>query len=145
MCYLIYISTESSEDLSQHNSALIRFEKDFGYCAPEVVDLLQYEYPWYVASKAGCSCNFRHLSSIELGFVEPVEWYEESSDEIEATRIFYDIASSLILSGKKIDCIDIWTETRKDQIQHLKVVLTSIRRDAFRFFENYHFVFSHTQ
>jgi hypothetical protein len=141
MCYLIYISTDSSEDLSQHNSALIRFEKDFGDREPEVLDLLQYEYLWYVASKAGCSCTFRHLSSIELGFSEPVYWYKESSDEIEATRIFYDIASSLILSGKNIDCIEIWTGTRKDQIQHLKVDLSSIRRDEFRFFENHHFVF----
>jgi hypothetical protein len=142
MCYLIYISTDSSEDLSQRNSALIRFEKNFGNCAPEVLNLLQYEYPCYVASKAGCSCTFRHLSSIELGFAEPVDWYKESSDEIEATRIFYDIASSLILSGKNIDCIEIWTGTRKDQIQHLKVELSSIRRDEFRFFENHHFVFS---
>jgi hypothetical protein len=145
MCYLIYISTDSSEDLSQHNSALIRFEKDYGNYAPEVLDLLQYEYPWYVASKAGCICTFRHLSSIELGFAEPVDWYEESSNEIEATRIFYDIASSLILSGKNIDCIEIWTGTRKDQIQHLKVDLSSIRRDEFRFFENHHFVFSNVR
>jgi hypothetical protein len=142
MCYLIYISTDSSEDLSQHDSALIKFEKDFGNCAPEVLNLLQYEYRWYVASKAGCSCTFRHLSSIELGFDEPVDWYKESSDEIEATRIFYDIASSLILSGKNIDCVEIWTGTKKDQIQHLKVDLSSIRRDEFRFFENHHFVFS---
>jgi hypothetical protein len=145
MCYLIYISTDSAEELSQHNSALIRFEKNFGNCMPEVMDLLLYEYPWYVASKAGCSCTFRHLSSIELGFAEPVDWYEESSDEIEATRIFYDIASSLILSGKNIDCIEIWTETRKNQIKHLKVDLLSIKRDEFRFFENHHFVFSNTQ
>ena len=74
MCYLIYVSTDSAENLSQHNSALIRFEKKLGNCAPEVMDLLQYEYPWYVASKAGCSCTFRHLSSTELGFAEPVDW-----------------------------------------------------------------------
>jgi len=141
MCYLIYISTDSAEDLSQHNSALIRFEKNFGNPTPEVMDLLLYKYPWYVASKAGCSCTFRHLSSIELGFAEPVDWYEESSDEIEATRIFYDIASSLILSGKNIDCIEIWAGTKRDQIKHLEVDLLSVPRDAFRFYENHHFVF----
>ena len=96
MCYLVYISTDFEGDLSQHNSALISFEKDFTNADTEIIDLLLYKYHWYVGSKAGCSCTFRHLSSIELGFGEPVYWYEESSDEIEATKIFYDEISSLI-------------------------------------------------
>jgi hypothetical protein len=145
MCYLIYISTDSAEDLSLHNSALIRFEKDFGKYSPEVMDLLLYQYPWYVASKAGCSCAFRHLTSIELGFGKPVDWYDEDLEEIQATQNFYDVASSLIFSGNQLDCIEIWTGTRKDQIKHLNVDLSSIGRDEFRFFENHHFLFSITQ
>jgi hypothetical protein len=105
------------------------------------MDLLLYKYNWYVASKAGCSCTFRHLSSLELGFGEPVDWYEENSEEIEATRNFYDVASSLIFSGNKLDCIEIWTGVRKDQIKHLTIDISSIGRDEFRFFENHHFVF----
>jgi len=82
------------------------------------------------------------LSSIELSFAEPVDWYEESSDKIEATRIFYNIVSSLILSGENIDCIEIWAGTKRDQIKHLEVDLLSVSRDAFRFYENHHFVFN---
>jgi hypothetical protein len=145
MCYLVYISTDFEGDLSQHNSALISFEKDFTSADTEIIDLLHYKYRWYVGSKAGCSCTFRHLSSIELGFGEPVYWYEESSDEIEATKIFYDEISSLISQGNKVDCIEIWAGTKKDQIKRLEVDLSSVPRDAFRFFENHHFVFINTE
>ena len=142
MCYLIYISTDSTKDLSQHNTTLVRFEKDIGNQSPGIMDILLYEYPWYVASKAGCSCTFRHLTSIELGFCKPVDWYAEDPEEIKATQIFYNVVSSLILSGHKLDCIDIWAGTGKDLIKHLKVNLSSVGKDEFRFFENYHFVFS---
>lgn len=145
MCYLVYISTDFEGDLSQHNSALISFEKDFTNADTEIIDLLLYEYHWYVGSKAGCSCTFHHLSSIELGFGKPVYWYEESSDEIEATKIFYDEISSLISQGNKVDCIEIWAGTKKDQIKRLEVDLSSVPRGAFRFFENHHFVFNNSE
>ena len=141
MCYLVYISTDFEGDLSRHNSALIRFEKDFTDCEPEVKDLLLYEHPWYVRSKAGCSCTFRHLLSVELGFGEPVDWYEEQVDEIEATKIFYDVVAALISVGSMVDCMDIWSGAKKDQIKRLTVDLLSISRGAFRFFENHHFIF----
>ena len=145
MCYLVYISTDFEGDLSQHNSALISFEKDFTYYEPEIIDLLLYKYHWYVGSKAGCSCTFRHLSSIELGFGEPVYWYEEPSDEIEATIIFYDKVSSLISQGNKLDCIEIWAGTKRDQIKRLEVDLSSVSRNSFRFFENHYFVFNNAE
>jgi hypothetical protein len=145
MCYLVYISTDFEGNLSQHNSDLISFEKDFTNCEPEIIDLLLYKYHWYVGSKAGCSCTFRHLSSIELGFGEPVYWYDEPSDEIEATKIFYDEISSLISQGNKVDCIEIWAGTKSDQIKRLEVDLSSVPKDAFRFFENHHFVFNNAE
>ena len=141
MCYLVYISTDFEGDLSKHNSALIRFEKDFTDCEPEVLELLQHKYHWYVGSKAGCSCTFRHLHSVELGFGEPVDWYAEQPDEIEATKIFYDVVAALISAGSMVDCIELWAGTKKDQIKRLTVDLLSISRGAFRFFENHHFIF----
>ena len=141
MCYLVYISTDFEGDLSRHDAALIRFEKNVGNGEPEVLELLQHKNLWYVGSKAGCSCTFRHLFSIELGFGEPVDWYEEQSDEIEATKMFYDVVASLISTGNRVDCIAIWENTQTDQIKRLAVNLLSIPREAFRFFENHHFVF----
>jgi hypothetical protein len=105
------------------------------------MDLLLYKYHWYVGSKSGCSCTFRHLSSVEIGFGKPLDWYEENSDAIKATRIFYNVALSIISSGITIDCIEIWSGTIKDQIKRLKVDLSTIKRDEFRFFENHHFIF----
>ena len=139
------MSTDFDGDLSGHNSALIRFEKDFTNCEPGIMELLRYKNPWYVGSKAGCSCTFRHLHSVELGFGEPVDWYAEEPDEIEATKVFYEIVVNLIASGSKVDCIAIWTGVKKDRIKNLAVDLSSISRDAFRFFENYHFVYSNTE
>ena len=81
------------------------------------------------------------MLSIELGFGEPVDWYAEQPDEIEATKRFYDVVTNLISSGSKVDCIDIWEGTIKDRIKRLAVDLSLISRDAFRFFENHHFVF----
>ena len=141
MCYLVYLSTDFEGDLSQHNCALIRFEKDFSDTDPSVIDLLRYKYPWYVGSKAGCSCTFRHLLSIELGFDKPVEWFSEEEEEIEATKLFYDVVTHLISAGHKVDCIQIWAGTTKDQVKRLTVDIDIISREAFRFFENHHFVF----
>jgi len=141
MCYLVYMSTDFPGDLTQHNSILISFNKHFSDFEPEIMDLLLYKYHWYVGSKSGCSCTFRHLSSVEIGFGKPVDWYEENSDAIKATRIFYNVALSLISSGNTIDCIEIWSGTIKDQIKRLKVDLSTIKRDEFRFFENHHFIF----
>ena len=135
------MSTDFPGDLTQHNSILISFNKHFSDFEPEIRDLLLYKYHWYVGSKSGCSCTFRHLSSVEIGFGKPVDWYEENSDAIKATRIFYNVALSLISSGNTIDCIEIWSGTIKDQIKRLKVDLSTIKRDEFRFFENHHFIF----
>ena len=142
MCYLVYISTDFEEDLSQHNSGLISFEKDASSGDPEIINLLHYNNQWYVGSKAGCSCTFRHLHSVELGFGEPVDWYAEDPDEIDATKLFYDVMIKLISAGNQVDCIEFWTGAKKDQIKRLEVDLASISRTAFRFFENHHFIFS---
>lgn len=142
MCYLVYISTDFAGDLTRHNCALVSFEKDFTHADSTILDLLLYDHLWYVGSKAGCSCTFRHLLSVELGFGEPVDWSPEETDEIEATKMFYDVVAGLTSAGHKVDCIEIWADTKRDQITRLSVDMGAVSRDAFRFFENHHFIFS---
>jgi hypothetical protein len=144
MCYLVFISTDADQELLSQDSSLVSFEKNLGDYEPEIVNSLQYSQKWYVKSKSGCSCTFRHLFSIELGFGEPVDWYKEESDEIEATKAFYDVVVNLLSAGNQVDCISIWTGTKVDQIKHLEVDLSSISRDSFRFFENHHFIFRYS-
>ena len=102
---------------------------------------LLYDHKWYVGSKSGCSCTFRHLYSSELGFSEPVEWYDEDEDEVSATLLFIIVVRSLIERGHKVDCIDAWDRATMEDIQESKVNLDEINDGQFRFFENHHFRF----
>jgi hypothetical protein len=89
MCYSIYLSTDSSQDLSGENSELICFQKET--IADPFRSMLENEHQGYVASQSGCSCTFRHLFSTELGFSEPEGWYKEDETEISATKSFIKI------------------------------------------------------
>ena len=106
MCYSVYLSTNSKQDLTQENCDLFRFESRS--IAESFRSILLHENQWYLGSKSGCSCTFRHLHSVELGFGEPVEWYPEEEDEIAATLLFIRFVRKLIEREHKVDCIDAW-------------------------------------
>ena len=107
MCYALVLSTTSDEDLQVHNTDLVRFGLDL----PDIPELQNLRYPncWFIGSRSGCSCTFRHLHSPELGFGEPVDWYPEQADEIEATLQAAKIIRKLVAEGHEVDCIDAWT------------------------------------
>ncbi len=142
MCYTLLLSTTSPEDLSVHNTDLVRFTKDL----PQIAEVaaLTYEHKWYVGSKSGCSCSFRHLYSIELGFGEPVEWYKEEPEDIDATLQTIQLIREVVAKGESVDCVDTWPrqEMKSAATSELDVDLSSIKDREFRFFENYHFTFS---
>jgi hypothetical protein len=77
--------------------------------------------------------------SEELGFSEPVDWYEEESEDIEATKQFYRIIKEQIDRGFKIDIVDKWEGTELNSIKRLEVNLSQVSENEFRFFENYLF------
>ena len=139
MCYALYLSTTSKEDLAELNSDMVRFERlsdDEG----RVSDLM-YPQKWYVGSKSGCSCNFRHLSSVELGFGEPLDWYPEEEDDIRATAELYRVIVRLISEGNDVDALDLWEGMEQGEIKSLDVNLRTVPEKNFRLFENHHFVF----
>ena len=103
--------------------------------------MLRNEHHWYVGSRSGCSCTFRHLFSTELGFSEPVDWYEEDESEIAATLSFIKIIRQLVENGQRVDCIDAWNDAKQDDILERVVNLKIVNDEQFRFFENHHFVF----
>jgi hypothetical protein len=140
VCYSIYLSTDADLDLSRKNSDLVQFRKE---PVPQVYrSLLRYPNQWYVGSKTVCSCTFRHLHSIELGFCEPQDWYPEDEQEIEATLIFIMIVRALLNQGYQVDCIDTWEADSPDEIKKINVNLDHFRDDQFRFYENHHFIFT---
>ena len=140
MCYALILSTTSSEDLSQYNCEEIRFDQ----AVPEhlLVDRLLYPSKWYVGSRTGCSCAFRHLYEPDLGFGVPEDWFPEEEADIQATQIFVRLVRSLLAKGESVDCIDSWDGKSETPFARLTVNLSQIRDEEFRFIENHHFDFA---
>ena len=139
MCYGVYISTDSPENLTNRNTDLVRFEKVADPESDPCIALLDFSEQWYVGSKSGCSCTFRHLMSIELGFGEPEDWYPEEQDEIDATRELYAVLTSLLSSGHHLDLIDRWEGSQPDAITTLDVSFDEVSDTTFRMFEDHKF------
>jgi hypothetical protein len=139
MCYSVYISTDSPENLSSKNTELLLLKKVGSKTEDSSISLLSYPNIWYAGSHHQCSCGFRHIMSEELGFSEPVDWYEEESKDIEATKQFYRIIKEQIDRGFKIDIVDKWEGTELNSIKRLEVNLSQVSENEFRFFENYLF------
>ena len=143
MCYMVLISTTAEEDLSVHDSEFIRFSTDIP-SIPER-DLLKYPRHWFLVSREGtCSCSFRHLYSVELGFGEPVEWFPEEPEQIRATLDVIEAIRGLVIAGGQVDCIDAWAGGSSLPFVELDVDLASVSNEAFRFYENHHFSFGLT-
>lgn len=138
MCYEAYISTDSPENLTLRNSELVRF-------APVTVpvdgslQLLEFPHRWYVGSESGCSCTFRHLYSVELGFAAPVDWYPEDQNEIDATRELYRTLALLLSLGHRVDLLDRWVGALAEDITTIDVSLDEVSEHVFRLFENHKF------
>ena len=145
MCYMVVLSTDSPVDLSAENDRLIVFSREL----PSGVDADQLAYPnrWFVGSAHGCSCGFRHLyvSSIELGLAEPVDWFPEEPDDVEATRTFVATVRRLVEQGARVDCVDAWEHGDSRALSGIvDIDLAQVSDAQFRFFENHRFVFHST-
>src|SRR6476620_1186726 len=116
MCYSVYISTDSLEDLSRRNSELVRCERVADAETDSCVTLLDFAHRWYVGSKSGCSCTFRHATSADIGFSDPVDWYPEEQDALDATRELYTVLMDLLAAGSRVDLIDVWAGTQPGDI-----------------------------
>ncbi len=139
MCYSVYLSTTSPEDLTSRSSKFVYFERS----APDdpIAAALLYEHKWYIGSASGCSCSFRHTSDPELGFTEPVDWNPEEPEDLEATEILISHVRRLRTEGHEVDIIDAWAGTEPAQLKRSFVDLAKMTDRQFRFFKNYHFIF----
>ena len=108
MCYMTLLSTTSLRDLAVFNTPLLQMSRVLPGRPEEV--FLQYAQRWFVGSQYGCSCGFRHLTALELGFGVPEEWMPEDDCDIEATLALVAMLRSLIADGAQVDCIDSWAE-----------------------------------
>ncbi|MFH0782409.1 MAG: hypothetical protein V2B20_10735 [Pseudomonadota bacterium] len=136
----MYISTNSDQDLAINNNKLIKFEKAQNEDEELPKEILSYKNIWYVGSASGCSCSFRHLMTPDLGFSEPVDWYEEDGEDIEATKQLYDVLKKVLEKGKQVEIVDKWTQVESKDIKEMEISLSEINRNEFRFIENYKFI-----
>lgn len=139
MCYVVYISTTSDDDLRVYNSELLRFAPLDASNGHPCTALLENPNRWYVGSKSHCSCTFRHLVETELGFGEPEDWFPEEPDDIEATKQLYAVLRQLVASGHRLDCADVWYDATPDAIKTIDVSIGDVPVTAFRLFENCRF------
>ena len=63
------------------------------------------------------------------------------ADDIQATAAFTAVVRRLVNAGHKADCVSAWNG-EAHQIRTQQVDLSAVPDDEFRFFENYHFVFT---
>ena len=140
MCYVLILSTTSTADLSRFNNDGIKFDGKIPDHLP--VGHLLYSNKWYVGSRTGCSCSFRHLYGPEFDFGIPEDWFPEEKADIDATLEFIRLVRSLIIKGEHVDCIDSWDDLEgPEPVASVPVNLSRISDEEFRFFENHHFDF----
>ena len=137
---MLYLSTSSPDELSAHNSEYVRFRAADRETDPKL-SVLENEHGWFVGSKAGCSCTFRHLAGGDLGFDEPEDWLPEDEDAIKATAELYRVIAALVHAGNRVDCVDTWMGEKPAEISRVEVSLNDVPERTFRFFESHHFVF----
>ncbi len=144
MRYMTVLSTTSDADLAVGNNETVQFSRELPGVPEETY--LRFKNKWYVGSKSGCSCEFRHLyvGSVELGFGPPEAWFPEAPSEIEATRQVIRSIRALVESGEKVDCVDAWAQGQESAdplAGDIEVDLTQVSDEAFRFFESHRFTF----
>jgi len=149
MCHMLYLATDCPDDLWCKNSDLVRFEKlsseRFGRQLSEPSSrsprMLTHEHQWFVGSKSGYSCTFRHLirESVSLGFGAPEHWFPEEQDAIAATHQLYTILAAIIERGHHVELLDCWNGDEDKEVTRLDVSLTDVTIDDFRLFEGHLF------
>ena len=140
MCYSVYLSTTSMEDLGHRPGDLFSFASIDKDDNPEIVGLLAYPARWRLVCRyGGCSCHFRHIEDESPTFSTPEAWRPEDADDIESTGAFYDFLRDLLGTGHRVDLIDVWSDARAEYIDLLSVSLGQVDRVAFRFFADWRF------
>jgi len=137
MCYMVYLATDCPDDLSRESTDLVRFERPSVEAQSPSPRVLKHEHTWFVGSKSGCSCTFRHLcrESVGLGFGVPEDWFPEKQDDLAATRQLYDILKAIVERGHRVEVLDCWSGHEDEDPVALDVSLTDVSADQFRLLE----------
>jgi hypothetical protein len=142
MCYAVFLSTTSAEDLSKHDFDAVSF---VGEASTQEMDrpyLARLHYPskYFVSTYGGCSCHFRHAEERDELFEPPVDWEPEDPEDVEATGKLYELLVQMVSSGHRVDLIDVWND---DEVtEEVGVSLSAVPKEAFRLVNGVHMNFS---
>jgi len=141
MCYMLYMSTDCPDDLSQMSSDLVRFGRPSVQSYSPCPSALKYENKWFIGSQSECSCSFRHLcrDSVELGFGEPEGWFPEDQDQIDATHELYAILKDIVGRRHRVELLDCWSGDEEKEAKSIDVSFAEVPSGHFRLFEGYLF------
>ncbi len=145
MCYILYLSTDSEEDLSllPHDHYMIsRLPVDWEEDS-DAIACLGYPNKWLMDGQyGGCSCHFRHLGEESMmRFGPPEDWCPEDADDVGATIGAFQLFSRLTGEGHGVDVVDVWSGKPREKVHELEISVGEMPDEDFRFFENYKFNF----
>jgi hypothetical protein len=134
---MVYISTDCSDDLRPLATELLRFEKPSKETYSRAPSVLDHQHNWFVGSKSGCSCTFRHLSkgAEKLGFDGPQDWFPEEPDGIDATKQLYDVLKSIVDRGFLVSLLDCWSGDEDCDATKMEVSFSEVPCQHFRMME----------
>lgn len=150
MCYTIYLSTTTEEDLSKLTSEVIRFEPILDWVPDPIPGeddslegLMCHPHLWFLVSRyGGCSCHYRHLGKgSDMRFGPPEDWSPEDDEDVESTQAVYDVFARILREGHELDVLDVWANTPVDSVSTIEVRLSQVPRESFRFFDGTRFQF----
>ncbi len=79
-------------------------------------------------------------SFADLGFADPVDWFEEEQEDIDATIRLVTVFKELVSNGSNLDCVDTWAGAENNSHQLLGEVVvdfSKISATAFRLIEDF--------
>ena len=142
MCYTVFLSTTSADDLSKYDFDAVSFvggapaqEMDRPYLAR-----LHYPAKYFVSTYGGCSCHFRHAEERDDLFEPPADWSPEDPEDVEATGKLYDLLMQWVSNGDRVDLIDVWNDD--EVFEEVEVDLSTVPKEAFRLVNGVHMNFS---
>lgn len=162
MCYAIYLSTTTGEDLALIQNEHFRFGRVRNVHDPSL-RFLKYPHVWMLFN-GNCSCGFRRAIEgvpagsgalpgsvaivdnaglpLEPEFCEPSESAcAEYEDVVAHTHAAYEELRRIVLGGDKLDLLDYWLTDDNDlPPKRLSAHVKRIPKEKFRFFTSYHMV-----
>jgi len=136
---MVYIGTKKPLETKKWQSSLMSIKK-LKATEKEIATYFKNPNIYFIASSKGCSCEFRIAMERELGFDIPKDWYPESKDQIDGTKLIYQLIKETLKHAEKIELLSIWNDHIGNKITKEHISLKEVPENKFRMFEDMMFI-----